>query len=341
LDQRKANAHPIGTGAYTLAEEHKKGGPIKLVTVLDVANNWRVTPQFKTVTFLGISEEAMRIAMLKTGEADLAPISYDSIDTVKASGGNIITIPLEWAPEIRMYGMVTSDPKRYDANNPWAKKEVRQALNYTVDKESIAKNIFKGEAKPAGADVAIPSWLDIPPYPYDPAKAKQLLAAAGYSTGFTITLKTYPSNPGAELPIIAQAVAQYWKAIGIDVQIVPTDSGTIMNESKSGQNIHYMNTFANGTFADPQVPLGMTYDSNNQVCGWATEDSMNMLNKFRQELDPAKRMQLAKDMALYLHDEASAVFLLFVNEPWGASKKVGSWPTTSMRASNMDMITHP
>ena len=98
VGDEKANAHPIGTGPYTLAEEHKKGGPIKLVTIPGVEKHWRVTPEFKTVTFLCIPEEATRVAMLKTGEVDLAPISYDSIDTIKASGLHIVSIPKSWAP---------------------------------------------------------------------------------------------------------------------------------------------------------------------------------------------------------------------------------------------------
>ena len=220
VGDEKANAHPVGTGPYTLAEEHKKGGPIKLVTVPGVENHWRVTPAYKNVTFLLAPEEATRVAMLKNGEADLAPISYDSIDTVKASGLHIASIQKEWGPLIRFGGIVTTDSKRFNSSAPWAKKEVRQALNYAVDKEAIAKSIFKGEAVPTGASMPLGVWSDITPYPYDPAKAKQLLAQAGYPNGFPLPLRTFTTNPGAELPAIGEAVALYWKAVGIDVKIV-------------------------------------------------------------------------------------------------------------------------
>jgi peptide/nickel transport system substrate-binding protein len=76
VGDEKANAHPIGTGPYTLAE-YKRGSSVKLKTIEDVEKHWRVTPEFKEVTFLAVPEEATRVAMLRTGEVDLAPISYD------------------------------------------------------------------------------------------------------------------------------------------------------------------------------------------------------------------------------------------------------------------------
>ena len=199
VGEEKANAHPIGTGPYTLAEAHKKGGPIKLVTIPGVEKHWRISPEFKTVTFLVVPEEATRVAMLKTGEVDLAPIDFDSMDTIKASGLHIVSIPSPGRPMIRLGGLVTTDPKRYNPDNPWAKKEVRQALNYAVDKEAICKNIFKGEAVPTGAQ-RLPRSMDIPPYPYDPAKAKQLLAQAGYPKGFPVTMMAFPLSPEPSFP---------------------------------------------------------------------------------------------------------------------------------------------
>ncbi|CAG0940282.1 Periplasmic dipeptide transport protein [Anaerolineae bacterium] len=116
----KANTQPIGTGPYALAEEHKKGGPIKLTTVPNVEKHWRVVPAYKNVTFLLVPEEATRVAMLKNGEADLAPISYDSIDTIKASGLNVVSIQKSWSPIIRLGGLIATDPKRFKGDNPWA-----------------------------------------------------------------------------------------------------------------------------------------------------------------------------------------------------------------------------
>lgn len=335
----KANAHPIGTGPYMLAEPHQKGGPIKLTTVPGVEHHWRVTPFYKDVTFLMVPEEATRVAMLKNGEADLAPISYDSIDTVKASGLHIASIQKEWSPLIRFTGLVMTDPKRTNANAPWAKKEVRQALNYAVDKDAIAKNIFKGQAVPTGASMPLAVWSDIPPYPYDPAKAKQLLAQAGYPNGFDLPLRTLTANPGAELPAIGEAVALYWQAIGVNVKIVPSDWNTIRGELLGFKANDYLFTQRGQPFVDPQAGLDLEYDNTSGFCIFSTPEVVAKYKAIKSELDPAKRDQMAKDFGLYVKDEATNVFLVNANEAYGASKKVGNWPTISMRAQNIESIT--
>jgi peptide/nickel transport system substrate-binding protein len=341
VGDEKANAHPIGTAPYTLAEEHKKGGPIKLTAVPGIGNHWRITPDYQNVNFLLVPEEATRVAMLKTGEADIAPISYDSIDTVKSSGLNVVSIPKNWAPLIRFGGIVTTDPKRYDANNPWSKKEVRQALNYAIDRATIAKTIFKGEATPTGASMPLNVWSDIPAYPYDPAKAKQLLAQAGYPNGFQLPLRTFTTNPGAELPTIGEAVALYWKAIGIDAKIVPSDWNTVRGDLLGAKANNYLFVQRGQPFVDFQAGFDLEYDSTNMFAIYATPEVIQKYDQVKSELDPKKREQLARDFGLYVKDEATNVFLVFANDPYGVSKKVGQWTSIRMRPQNIESITRP
>jgi peptide/nickel transport system substrate-binding protein len=339
VGDEKANSHPIGTGVYTLLE-FKRGTSIKLKMIEGVEKHWRVTPEFKEVTFLKVPEESTRVAMLKTGEVDLAPINYDSTDTIKASGLRILAIPKNWSPTIRFGGLITTDPKRYDPKNPWADKRVRQALNYAVDKEALAKTIFHGEASPSGHDVLMPESYDIRPYPYDLGKAKQLLAEAGYSKGFPITLKTCTTNPGAELPTIGEAVAMYWKSVGLDVKIVPSDWGTVSAEWTTGKANNYVWTHRGMAFTDKLTPLNNSFGASSLFSSYSTKETEAWLEKVNREFDAKKRSQLARELIQDMHDEASGVFLVFANEPYGASKKVGHWPTIRFRANNFDMITH-
>ena len=339
VGDEKANAHPIGTGPYTLAEEHKKGGPVKLTTIAGVDKHWRVTPTYQNVTFLSVPEESTRVAMLKNGEADLAPISYDSIETIKASPGlHIASVPKNWIPIIRLGGMVETDPKRYVADNPWAKKQVRQAMNYAIDKEAIAKNIFHGEASPVGSSMPVPPFFDLAPFPYDPAKAKQLLAEAGYPNGFPITLKTFTTSPGAELPTVGEAVALYWKAIGLDVKIVLTDWGTVRGEWTGGKALDYVWTHRGLAFTDPLTALNTDFGAKQAFVSYSTNETVDRLTNLGKEFDVQKRGQLAQEMGQLVRDEASGIFLVYANEPYGASKKVGQWSTIRVRPQNIDMI---
>jgi ABC-type transport system substrate-binding protein len=65
------------------------------------------------------------------------------------------------------------------------------------------------------------------------------------------------------------------------------------------------------------------------------------VDKISREFDGKKRSQLVREFGQYLRDEAVAVFLVNANEPYGASKKVGRWPTLRLRPQNIDLITHP
>jgi peptide/nickel transport system substrate-binding protein len=338
LGDEKANSHPIGTGPYTLAE-FKRGTSIKLKTINFVEKHWRVTPEFKEITFLKVPEEATRVAMLKTGEVDMAPISFDSIETIKASGLKIVSIPRNWTPVIRLGGLITTDPKRYNPQAPWADKRVRQALNYAIDKKAIAKSLFHGEASPAASGSPIPEFLEIEPYPYDPGKAKQLLIEAGYAKGFPIILKTFTTSPGAELPTMGEAVALYWKAIGLDVKIVPTDWGTVRGDCESGKVINY--TWVHrGLVYGVMVGLKTDYTTPALTATYVTKETEAWVDKVANELDSKKRSQLVREFGQYLRDEAVHVFLVHANEPYGTSQKVGHWPVIRIRPQNIELISH-
>ena len=341
VGDEEANAHPIGTGPYTLAEEHQEAGPIVLQTIEGVENHWRVTPEFETVTFLLVPEEATRVAMLLAGEADMAPISYDSVEAITGAGLNVMSIPGSWVPLIWFGGIVETQPERYVPDHPWADARVRQALNYAIDREAIAESIFHGEAEPAGAPNPVPGWVDIEPYPYDIDMAKQLLDEAGYADGFPLTLKTLKANPGAELPIIGEAVALYWEEIGIDVTIIPTDWGSVRDELLAGEANDYFFTQRGQPFAEPLTPATIFFAPQGAFTSYATEESAALLEAMMTELDAEKREGLAHEFGQLLHDDCAGIFLLNANEPWGTSEQVGTWPTIVMRPFNIDLIQRP
>jgi peptide/nickel transport system substrate-binding protein len=234
-----------------------------------------------------------------------------------------------------------TDPKRYNPQAPWADKRVRQALNYAIDKKAIAKNIFSGEATPAGAATPISQWMDIPPYPYDPAKAKQLLADAGYPKGFPITMKTCATIPGAELPTVGEAIAMYWKAIGLDVKIVPTDWNTIRGEWTGGKSNSYVWTHRGFASVSMINTLTTEFVASTLFASYASKETEDRTAKIASELDPKKKDKSMRDFGQYLRDEAVQIFLVYANEPYGASKKVGNWPVLRRNPKNIELITHP
>ncbi len=336
----RADSHPIGTGPYTLAE-HKHGTSIKVTTIPGVGNHWRVTPDFKDIIFFGTPEESTRVAMLAVGEADMAPISLDSVKTVVENYKfNILSQKDSWAPRILMGGLVQTDPVRYNPSAPWAKKEVRQALNYAVDKEAIARNIFHGQAR---ANFDPHCFIDqaAPAYPYNAAKAKQMLADAGYPDGFDVTFYTCARNPGAQLPDIGLAVATYWEAVGIDVKIVPTDYPTIRASwtGAKAQNMFWTHTYGAPIAQDDPGGLTAAYTEKSVFCIFDTPELTAMANAALNEPDSAKRTALLKDIWSYLTDQAVFIFLVSAEEPYAVNPIIGSWPTITNYPTNFDSIT--
>ena len=119
----------------------------------------------------------------------------------------------------------------YEPNNPLSKKKVRQALVYAIDKAAIVEHILMGQGEVIGHHFPMTKWsIAYKPYPltpYDPKRAKQLLAEAGYPDGFTIYLYSYITTlPEAKL--VNEAIAGYWKAIGLKPIILEMEYGAFM-----------------------------------------------------------------------------------------------------------------
>jgi peptide/nickel transport system substrate-binding protein len=330
-----ANRHPIGTGAYTLVSV-KKGISATMRIRPDTDNLWRVQPQFSQIRFISVPEEFTRVAMLITGEVDLAPINFDSIDVILDKGLQVIYVDKNWAPVIRLGGLVPLFP---NPDVPWQDIRVRQALNYAVDKQTIVKAIFHDRATAAGADFPSRDFEAIPPYPYDPDKARQLLDEAGYPNGFDIRLKTYTTNPGAELPIIAEVVALYWDAIGVRTTIEPTNWIALRGLWSTGKATDIVWTHRGFAFTNTLTGLQSGIMSTSVFAGYSDANTDNYINRIGNSLDRDERARIANEMGQYLRDQAAYVYIAFVDEPFGASRKIGHWPTLSEQGTNIDLIT--
>jgi peptide/nickel transport system substrate-binding protein len=329
-----ANAHPIGSGPFEL-EKYTQGVSIEVKAVPNVASHWRVQPQFTRIRYLAVPEEFTRAAMLKTGEVDLAPINYDSIKALEHFGLRVMYVRHNWAPVIRFGGLTTKFP---NPSVPWAKREVRQALNYALNKEAIIKSIFHGQASIVGADFPAPEWETIPPYAYDPNRARELLKQAGYPNGFDMTLRTYTTTPGAEQQIIAEAAASYWQAIGVRVKIEPTTWPSLRSAWTTGRTTDVAWTHRGLAFSGTLPGLQASVMSASVFSSFANAETDAWVQRIGDELDPDKRAQLMHGLGEYLHDEAGAVFIGFANEPYGMSDKIESWPALSQQGTNIDLI---
>lgn len=335
VGEQTANDRPVGTGPYALAE-YRDDTLIEVRAVNDGAGNWRVKPAFDRIRFLSVPEEFTRAAMLRAREVDIAPINYDSIEPLAAAGIRTMFIEGNWAPVIRFGGL----SKTYrNPDVPWQDRRVRQAMNLAIDKRAIVEHILHGQATIAPGDFPVGEWESIEPYPYDPQRARRLLATAGYPDGFDVTLRTFATAPGAELPIIAASVATYWSAVGIRTEIVPTTWTSLRTAWHSGKASDLVWTHRGLAFASPLEGLVAGLQSTNLFATYTSDYVDHVIALVGRTTDRGTRSELITQLGRHLRDEASSVFIGYANEPVGLSDRVADWPTLSQQYSNIALVT--
>jgi peptide/nickel transport system substrate-binding protein len=336
MGERAANEAPVGSGAYEVSF-FRRDSEIHLTLRGDAQNIWRTPPAFERLTFRAVPEVSTRVAMMKTGEADIAPISYDDIADMKRVGLAVRPIPQSWSPVVRLGGLV-QEGDRYEANNPWADVRVRQAMNHALNKDAIIGKIFAGQGRPAASDTPVEAWGRLEPYAYDPRRARELLAEAGYPNGFKVTLKTFATTPGAELPTVAQAVSLYWRAVGIEVATELIDWTSLRSAWTSGAARGYVWTHRGFPFTSAQNGLEAGFDSKSVFSAFSTPKLQEMMDAHAKDLDLATRREKLIGIGQYLRDEAANIFIAHIDEPYATSAKVGQWTITSSNALNFEGV---
>jgi len=215
-------AHPVGTGPFTFVSWQKDS---QLVLAANAAY-WRGAPTVRRLIFKPIPNEADMVAALKTGDVDIAAnISADAAAQLQGAQG----VRVVSTPSIRTYYVVLDTTH----GGPLANVRVRQALNYAVDANAIVKALLGGYGRRAATLVPQQSFgydPSVAPYPYDPQKAKSLLAAAGYRHGFTIRLDAQSIDH-----VAVEAIAAELKTVGVNVQLNLMDPGTFTEKLLANQ----------------------------------------------------------------------------------------------------------
>src|SRR5947209_1435095 len=209
---------PIGAGPYKFVST-KPGIEVVLEANPDY---WRRVPNVKTLVMRSVPEATTRALMLRTGEADIAYAldGPDAEDIQKTPG-------LQVVPSKHASIFWIEFPDQWNPKSPWHDIRLRQAVNYALDRQAINEAACMGLCPPAG--VIVPRVMDYAlqaeVIPYDPKKAKQLLAEAGYPNGFDAGELT----PIAGFPTVAEAVVNYLHAIGIRVRLRTMERATFLS----------------------------------------------------------------------------------------------------------------
>jgi peptide/nickel transport system substrate-binding protein len=303
---------PVGTGAYRFREWTKDVH----VVMEAFPGYWRGAPPVHGFQYRPIPEDAARVAALQNNEVDLIhPLPVDQITSLKAQAD----LQVATRPGQQIYcGLDTLTFK------PFTDRRVRQAINYGVNVDSIVKNLFLGYATRLNGPffIVTPGYdPSLAAYPYDPAKAKQLLAEAGYGSGFDVTLTVPTGIQGAQkLPEVGEAIAGDLARIGVRAKIEQVESAEAFSLYRALKFQMYI--FPWGSSPESGLHVETLLASYTRGYYYKNPEADKLIQPYMQTLDPAKRAALGRRLLRFLHDDAPWLFLYEEPDVYGFSKNV-------------------
>jgi len=314
LGEEAFGQNPVGTGAY-MVEEWAQGQYIKMVANEDWWG-WVDREKRPDIVFRkSIPEDFTRYAMLKAGEADIVgQIAPDRIQDLEATEG----IRVLATPSLRNFfvGMNTWEP-------PFDDVRVRQAMNYAVDSQLIVDTILEGQATVHPGVCAAFDFGSCPEcntYEYNPAKARDLLAEAGYPDGFDVTFWSPRGKYMKDLEI-SEAIAGQLEEIGINVTVYAPAWPEYWDNFLAG-NLEMFFLSYGGSFPDCDDRIGGQLDGARRGIYYNSPYSDDLILQERQALDPTERAEVFKTLSEYFVEEAPWIFLWDQNLIYGVSSKI-------------------
>jgi peptide/nickel transport system substrate-binding protein len=315
-DQAFAESATVGTGPWKLVE-WKRGQVLRLEAFND---HWRGRPAYKQLVFREIPEVSTQMAELKTGGVDIIRnVSADLVPELKTHALTYVSS----APILRTH-YIALDMR----SEPFNKKAVRQAANYAIDREAIIQKMMGGlgrvvptvvHASAFGFDPAVTA------YPYDPKKARELLAQAGYPNGVDITLHT----AFTEFRPVFEAMAQMLTDAGLRTNAKIWDPGPAWNKffQGDGKATHgFYGSWGYYSVFDADAILHPLY--HTEPGGWIgkwyarVEGLDPLIDQARSTLDSGRRKPTYSQIQRLIKEEAPSIFLFHQFDTLGIAKKV-------------------
>jgi peptide/nickel transport system substrate-binding protein len=332
----KFGSAPIGTGPYKL-KEWRRGDRLILEANEDY---FAGAPEIKTVVFRFIEDASARTAALLSGEIDIAaPVDIEQAEQVENADG--VSLKTQEFSILRDRLMMRQDKPPFDD------VRVRQAVNMAIDREAIVDNILAGYGELTNGPIVKGEFgwsqeLEESGYEYDPEKAKELMAEAGYGDGVQVTFDTRPGTfpKDGETPV---AIAEYLAKIGIKTKIVENEYAQFLEKMTAGDlgelamglmvgggNFHAFHTFK--IFLDCEQSSGIWNPKNAEGKGMmACYPEVDKLAREALQLadsNPERSSELyGEAYRVAVQDEAVSAFLWSYQPLYGVSDELDWVPT--------------
>ena len=348
--EQGAERQPVGTGPWKFVE-HVRGDRIAFEAV---EGHWRATPHWKRLVFMKVPEPATRMAMLRAGSVDVIEVGGEYVDELKKVGVRTLVMPnVSWVYVI--LGGQWPTKSTYDPKVPWAQpdaeraRKVRVAMNLAVDKQAIMQRVLGGLGTVVGSWLAYPTdpWASEAlkkPLPYDPGRAKALLAEAGYPNGFDLTMNLTAWPGRGYLPDVGEAVATYWERVGLRVKRRPVDravfSADFRARAYSGVTLAYAAPLVAPESWEVMIRAGHTKAALSLFMEHPKLDEF--LDRLAVQPSYGERVRIMRDeMGPWLAEYVPGVPIGAAHAIAGVGAKVGEWPLISghMGFHNWEHVT--
>jgi glutathione transport system substrate-binding protein len=308
---------PVGTGPYKFQE----WVPNDHVTLVRNRDYWdkKNAAKVDKIIVKPVPEDGTRIAMLQKGDAQfINPVPYSMAEVVKADKN----LSLAESESVYTYWVAMNTQKK-----PFSDVRVRQAMNYAINKEAIIKAVLRGHGKPTNSPLAPRVWgyTPVKSYPYDPAKAKALLAEAGYPNGFKTLLRGVAQTDPKEIMV---AIQGQLKEVGVDVEILSLPAAALSADrfkplEENRGEMDYAGWSPSTGDADWGIRPLLTKDNwppTNFTLSFYNNPKVEELVKAAlQTSDPAKRKAAYAEAQRLIVDDCPWIFL-WVNYVMGGTR---------------------
>jgi peptide/nickel transport system substrate-binding protein len=309
---------PIGTGPFKF-DSWTRDDQLVMVKNDDY---WGTLPKgIDKIVWKPVPDDIARAAGLTTGEYDVASNLAVTSAMEMQQADEVTVVPVQ---SYRIFQVVLSSLEEH--KSPLMEKKVRQALNYAVDKKAIVDNLFFGHGVMLKGQVLRAPQLGfneaLDDYPYDPAKAKALLAEAGYPDGFQIDFK-FPSGRYAQDREVSEAIAGMLGEVGVKTNMIVLEPGEFLRQlrEKELQPMAYLGLAPQD---DPDLQVSQ-YHSTWRYSYVKNAELDKLIDAGKQEMDREKRGQIYKDAMTLMHEEAPIIFLFGGVDFYATSKKLDNF----------------
>lgn len=295
---------PIGTGAFRVTSW--SGERMEAVKFADA---WRPA-RIDRLVINSLTETPTRVQALLSGQADIAwQLNSDSIPQMRAAGRQVVMTPIDEVMSIK-FNIV---PERTTVDNKAIlDPRVRQAMNYGIDRETFIKNVLGGitvAASQSGTRTTLGYQEDVKPFPYDPARARRLLADAGHGGGLKLVAELIPTS--TDYTDTMQYVAQDLKKIGIDLEVRQIALADLLAKLRGQKKwdghmwAGLVEPFPTNDMMRPFATDSCTY-FGAFICDRAIQPAVDAANK---EFDPAKRAAFVREVVKHYHEQALITYM--------------------------------